>query len=390
MDETTTQQTDRCCDVGDSPPLCCGAQAADNQPAAPGRAPCCAPARPPWVVGEIDTPAGPVPHIAAALTLADRLAAARVRLGIGRTSYAVPAGLCAVGSPDAASPVLVTANYKLSFDRLRERLGGMDAWILVLDTKGINVWCAAGKGTFGTDEIVRRVEAVRLGEVVSHRKLLVPQLGAPGVAAHEVKKRSGFRVVYGPVRAEDLPAFLDADFKATPEMRRVRFPFRDRMALIPVELVMSAKYVLLVAACLFVLGGLGLDGYSWTRAAGVGIWSAVVFLATCVGSIAFASALLPWLPGRALGVKGAWLGLALLTAVAACGLFRMAAPDSRLTVVAWCFLVPTVASFMTMNFTGSTTYTSLSGVRREMAVAVPIQALCALVGVTLWLVGRFV
>ena len=360
----------------------------DRKPPQPGRQSSAADA--PWIVGSLSTTAGEVPRISTTLRPADRLATWKARWAFGRMRYLVEPGLYAVGEPTGDSPVMVSANYKMSFDRLRRQLTGRDAWIMVLDTKGINVWCAAGKGTFGTDEIVRRVEAVRLGEVVSHRKLLVPQLGAPGVAAHEVKKRSGFRVVYGPVRAEDLPAFLDADFKATPEMRRVRFPFRDRMALIPVELVMSAKYVLLVAACLFVLGGLGLDGYSWTRAAGVGIWSAVVFLATCVGSIAFASALLPWLPGRALGVKGAWLGLALLTAVAACGLFRMAAPDSRLTVVAWCFLVPTVASFMTMNFTGSTTYTSLSGVRREMAVAVPIQALCALVGVTLWLVGRFV
>jgi acetyl-CoA decarbonylase/synthase complex subunit gamma len=45
---------------------------------------------------------------------------------------------------------------------------------------------------------------------------------------------------------------------------------------------------------------------------------------------------------------------------------------------------------MAMNFTGATTYTSLSGVRREMRVAVPIQAAAAGVGVVLWLIGRFV
>ena len=75
--------------------------------------------------------------------------------------YRVEPGLYAVGSPTADSPVLVSANYKMSFDRLRSALPGVDAWILVLDTKGINVWCAAGKGTFGTDELVRRIEAAR-------------------------------------------------------------------------------------------------------------------------------------------------------------------------------------------------------------------------------------
>jgi len=92
----------------------------------------------------------------------------------------------------------------------------------VLDTHGINVWCAAGRGLFGTDEVVRQVEAVGLSARVSHRKLVLPQLAAPGVAAHEVKRRTGFRVIYGPVRAADIPTFLAARMTATPEMRQVR------------------------------------------------------------------------------------------------------------------------------------------------------------------------
>jgi len=124
--------------------------------------------------------------------------------------YTVDPGLYAVGNPDAQSPVLVTANYKMSFDRLRAELSGIDAWILVLNTDGINVWCAAGKRTFGTEELVRRIESSGLARVVAHRKLIVPQLGGPGVAAHQVKELSGFRVVYGPIRAEDLPAFLES------------------------------------------------------------------------------------------------------------------------------------------------------------------------------------
>ncbi len=63
--------------------------------------------------------------------------------------------------------MLVSGNYKLSFDHLRGSLAGRDAWILVLDTHGINVWCAAGKGLFGTDEVVRWVEAVGLSSLVA-------------------------------------------------------------------------------------------------------------------------------------------------------------------------------------------------------------------------------
>lgn len=340
-------------------------------------------------VGAMTTPAGNVPLVSTSLGLQDRLGTWKARWGVGRMRYAIAPGLYAVGKPNDESPVLVTANYKMTFDRLRWQLTGIDAWILVLDTKGINVWCAAGKGTFGTDEIIGRVAATKLDEVVSHRQLIVPQLGAPGVAAHEVRRGSGFRVVYGPVRAEDLPAFLTAGMNATPEMRRVRFPALDRLAVAPVELMIAGRLMLLIAACLLLLSGLGLDGYSWVRVATVGLGSAGLFLATCIASIVLAPLLLPWLPGRMFAIKGAWLGFALLLGI---GTWLWSHPhviDSWFAVIAWCLLIPSVASFLTMNFTGASTFTSLSGVRREVRLAAPIQATCAIVATTLWLVGRF-
>ena len=343
-----------------------------------------------WIIGSVQTPLGQVPRLSTTLRPADRLRAWKVRWGIGRMRHTVEPGLYAVGSPTADSLVLVSANYKLSFDRLRSQLAGIDAWILVLDTRGINVWCAAGKGTFGTDEIVRQIEAVRLAEVVTHRVLVVPQLGAPGVAAHEVKRQSGFRVKYGPVRARDLPAFLDADMKATPEMRKVHFRLRDRAAVIPVELVISAKYVLLIAAGFLFLAGLGPDGYSWPRVAGTGRLAAGLILGAWIGSGVLTPVLLPWLPGRALSAKGAWLGLVFLVALFTYACFRPGVFEGPSSALAWCLLIPVVASFMGMNFTGATTYTSLSGVRREMRAAVPLQVAAAVLGVTLWLIGRFV
>jgi acetyl-CoA decarbonylase/synthase complex subunit gamma len=57
---------------------------------------------------------------------------------------------------------------------------------------------------------------------------------------------------------------------------------------------------------------------------------------------------------------------------------------------AWGLLIPVTTSFAAMNFTGSTTYTSLSGVRQEMRIAVPVQAAVATLGVVLWVAGRFV
>ena len=122
-----------------------------------------------WITGSATTAAGDVPRAATDLGWRDRLGSWKARWGLGRMRYGVEPGLYAVGEPAPESPVLVSANYKMSFDRLRSQLAGRDAWILVLDTHGINVWCAAGKGTFGTDEILRRMEATGLGGVVSHR-----------------------------------------------------------------------------------------------------------------------------------------------------------------------------------------------------------------------------
>jgi len=254
----------------------------------------------------------------------------------------------------------------------------------------VNVWCAAGKGTFGTDEIVGRVRANRLGEIVAHRTLVVPQLGAPGVAAHQVKNRCGFRVVYGPVRAADLPTFLANGMKATPDMREITFPLFDRLALVPVELVRWAKYGVLVVIALLLLSGLGPDGYSWQRVAGTGLFSAGLFLATYVASNVLGPALLPWLPGRAMSLKGACLGIVFVLGLAGLCWLSLGLGGSWLTMFGWGLLIPAVASFITMSFVGSTTYTSLSGVRWEMRIAVPLQMIAAVAGMVLWIMGRFV
>lgn len=331
-----------------------------------------------------------IPRVPSTLDLADRSGSWKARWGIGRMNYIVGPGLYAVGDPDANSNIFVTANYKMSFDRLRNALVGRDAWILVLDTKGINVWCAAGKGTFGTDELVRRIQAVHLDEIVDHRKLILPQLGATGVSAHEVKKKSGFTVKYGPVKADDLPEFLDAGMSATPEMRQVRFPFIDRLVLVPVEIVMWGKYLLFIAIGFFVLGGLSKAGYSGELALSIGFKSFSIFFTAYLAGAILGPVLLPYLPGRAFSVKGFWIGLLVVLGFGAYGWNNPGVFESNIVLMAWLLAIPAVTSFIVMNFTGASTYTSLSGVKYEMKYAVPIQITGIAVGTGLWIVGRFV
>ena len=365
--------------AGDSKKCCC---CQDSAVAAPGREA----KETSWIDGWVETVAGPVPRVRTALSSADRFGAWRVRWGIDRMGYTVEPGLYAAGSPLPESPVFVSANYKMSFDLLRSRLSGRDVWILVLDTAGVNVWCAAGKGTFGTEELLRRINVTGLDKIVTHRKLVVPQLGATGVSAHKIKKESGFRVVYGPVRVADLPAFLDAGMKASPAMREVDFQLRDRLVLTPVELIASGRYALPAAAALALLSGLGRGGYSLSRAFSDGPAAAAILLGAWIVGAVVIPVLLPWLPGRAFSVKGIWAGLFYLLAA-----FWLTAGFERgwAAQVAWLFIVPSVTSYLGMNFTGSSTFTSLSGVLKEMRLAIPLQLFCAIVGLAFWITALF-
>ena len=291
-------------------------------------------------------------------------------------------GLYAAGAPGADSPVLVSANYKMSFDRLRRELEGIDAWVLVLDTKGINVWCAAGKGTFGTEELTARIGRVRLSEVVTHRTLILPQLSAAGVAAHLVRQRTGFRVVYGPVRAADLPAFLKAGNKATPGMRQVRFGFLDRLVLTPMELVATIKPALILVALLFLLR-LAAAPFAPFLSLVKGAFSGFApFLGAILAGALFTPALLPYIPGRAFAWKGWLLGFVWTVLYI---IFASAAIDWRQGLF-YFLVLPPVSAYLAMNFTGASTYTSLSGVVREMKTAVPALIVSAGSGV-LFLAG---
>ena len=292
------------------------------------------------------------------LAASDRWDHFLARIGYKRSEHRLEPGLYALGKPTPDSRVFVTANYTLSFDALRAALDGMDGYILVLDTQGINVWCAAGKGTFGTDEIVHRVFA-------------------PGVAAHEVKKRTGFKVEYGPVRAAELPEYLKTH-KATPEMRRVQFTLRDRATLIPVEFVHVILPTLIVAIILYFTGGI--------------VSSLAAVTAVLAGTVLF-PILLPWLPTNNFSTKGFILG-GLAALPFALSVF-LRHPDWSWYLqlgqaLGFLLAMPAVTAFLTLNFTGSTTFTSRTGVRREMFAYIPAMAWTFAAGIVLNLVFVFV
>jgi CO dehydrogenase/acetyl-CoA synthase delta subunit len=398
MSESSAPQTQPagacCCGSATSAatPTCCdgAADAAQAEQAACG----CGSDQPPahsygpasYVDGLVESRGGPVRRVSTRLTRHDHRGAWRVRWGMGREDFRVEPGLYAVGSPDAEAPVLVTANYKLTFDRLRAAVDGLSAWLLVVDTRGINVWCAAGKGTFSAAEINRMVEQTGLGDVVTHHRIVLPQLSASGVAAHEVKKGSGFRAVFGPLRATDLPAFLAAGMKTTPQMRAVTFDLNERLVLAPVELSAAWRpWALALYAGILGATALGRGRPSVKRAIAHGVPTVGLVWLSMLGGGLVTPVLLPWLPGRAFAAKGATVGVA-LAAGAVLVLRPRLSPTAVVGVLAG---MPAATSYLAMNFTGSTPYTSPSGVQREMRRALPFQVAGAVVSVMAGLTAKF-
>lgn len=327
----------------------------------------------------LETPAGRVARISSELGLNDHLGACKARWGIGRMDFMVPPGLYALGNPTEADPVVVTANYKMSYDMVRRALAGRNCWLLVLETYGINVWCAAGKGTFGTGELVRRIASSGLSQVVSHRRVILPILGAAGVSAHEVARRSGFSIAYAAIRATDLPQYLGNGMVSSPAMREMTFTLYERLVLIPVELVLALKSIALGGVGLFML-------FATVNGSAAGLTAFLAWLGACLAGIVVGPLLLPWLPGRSFAVKGAVAG------VMWCVLFYLLASGQAwgvwLTVAAFLAL-PAVSAFYTLNFTGCSPYTSRSGVKKEMRIAIPAMGGALVVSLLLLLAGRF-
>ncbi len=210
----------------------------------------------------------------------------------------VRTGLYAVGHPHSGSPVLVTGNFDLTVRRLTRALDGrVDAWLLVADSAGINVWCGAGGGYFTAEKVIAALKTSHLDQVVDHHTLILPQLCANGVDGWRIRKETGWGAHWGPVRAEDIPAYLAHKRQKTDEMRWVTFPLKDRLEMVTVTMGFYGLFILL-PVFLF-----------WRHM----FWP-ITF--SMLGLSYFYAIVHPWLPGR----DGLYKSIP-LTAISLAGLF---------------------------------------------------------------------
>jgi hypothetical protein len=207
----------------------------------------------------------------------------------------VKTGLYRVGTPDAGSPLLVTGNFELTVRRLVGAIDGrVDAWLLVADSGGINVWCAAGGGHFTAEKIMAAMKTHLPDGLLHHREMILPQLCGNGVDGWRIRKETHWEVKWGPARAEDIPAYLGAGQAKSDDMRHVRFPLKDRLEMM---CVVGGFYALLLGIPLAIF------------------WRGQL-LPVMVGMLALSlvfTIVLPWIPGRDGLAKGATL--AVLTVV---------------------------------------------------------------------------
>lgn len=205
-------------------------------------------------------------------------------------------GLRRVGNPDRSSPVLVTANFELTVRKVIQTLesDGIDAWLLVAPTKGVNVWCAGGAGTFTADTVVSIIKTSGIEELVDHRRIILPQLSASGVNIWAVRDRTSWKPRFGPADIKDLASYLQSGKSQTErEHRRVKFELKDRC-------VMGTNLgfnVALLLALPLLIASVWVEGLWWKTLP-------MLFVLSVLCSV-----LVFWLPGKMGVQKGLSLGL---------------------------------------------------------------------------------
>ncbi len=143
--------------------------------------------------------------------------------------FSIEPTIIPVGRPGRESPVLLTCNFNLTVHRVLKEIQGIDCYLLIAPSKGINVWCGACGDDFNTDSVVSIIKTSRIGNLVDHHTLILPQLSATGIDPVAVKHRTGWTANFGPVYAKDIGAYIAQGMEKTPEQRRVIFPLSARL-----------------------------------------------------------------------------------------------------------------------------------------------------------------
>jgi NAD-dependent dihydropyrimidine dehydrogenase PreA subunit len=250
--------------------------------------------------------------------------------------HRAPTGLVRIGDPGRDAPVVVTGNYTLTVRRIREALAGEDVWLLVANSKGINVWCAAGGGHLTHHDVISVVRTSGVDDLVSHRTLMLPQLGATGIERRKVTEATGWTATWGPARLEDLRDHVRRGGSVRKSERMMTFPLWERMEMA----VMWALPITAVGTAVLALA------LGWREALTIGVVAPLTVFVT------FAA--LPWMN---ITDRSRWVtfgAVALLGGAAAAGLLDYLAASSLQTDLSVVGAVFAAVGILSVDLAGTT------------------------------------
>ncbi len=287
-------------------------------------------------------------------------------------TYAVAPGLYYTGDRyDPESPLLVTSNYHLTVFLLLRAVRGFSIRLLVIDTDGINVWCAAGKGAFNNTAILKQISRFQKDLSVNGKKiqLVLPKLALSGVNLQELRQ-TGVRPIIGPIKIKDLPAFLSSPSLVDQTADIYQFDFRSRLFTWLPGLVQYMIYGLML-----VMGLLGIE-VLWGLQAPTGIILLIALTATLY------PILFPWLPGRGFAAKGLWMAGGLGTAVLTSVLFNHMSIHAAITTIVFAFALSILFG---LSYTGNSPVSNYTRVRKETARFLPLNIMLFVTSFVLYL-----
>lgn len=126
-----------------------------------------------------------------------------------RTPSSIKPGLYKVGSPSESSPLMVTANFALTYHIVKDDIekGGVDAWLLVIDTEGASVQSAVAGRRFTAERIREFMRSEDVFSKVNHKSIILPGYAAK-ISGELEGLLADWRVYVGPKDSSGIPSFV--------------------------------------------------------------------------------------------------------------------------------------------------------------------------------------
>ena len=292
-------------------------------------------------------------------------------------------GIYRSGNPTKNSPIIVTSNYDFTYIKVMRNLRHIDAWVLCVDSNGINVWCAARGNDFGNEQILEAVEATGIQIYTEENTLILPQLSAGGVSIPQLPKKSEnfpFKIKFGPVWSKYLPQYLEEKpLKKPDHMKLAKFSLSHRMRAWVTHTTFLLRKIFLLPIIgfffIFLLSLLWINKLAW-----VGELIAWIIISNGLISILFPLSNFT----RSFIKKGMFFGF--LTVVVLGGISWIL-HGSLIFILLNVILFFWIAFFSTMSFSGYTMATSPTEIQEEYSSFRRINKILLITGTILSIIG---